>query len=56
MKSGKLTAITKKNVSEFCWNFKVFNQDFIDNNVYAGAKIASSNLKITMIFVSGCFC
>ncbi|MDW2744225.1 AAA family ATPase [Atlantibacter subterraneus] len=45
MKSGKLTAITKKNVSEFCWNFKVFNQDFIDNNVYAGAKIASSNLK-----------
>ncbi|MEC5590112.1 AAA family ATPase [Citrobacter freundii] len=38
-------AIKKNNVSELKWSFKVFNQDFIDNNVYAGAKVASSNLK-----------
>lgn len=38
-------AIRKDNVSDLTWRFKVFNQDFVDNNVYAGAKVASSNLK-----------
>ncbi|MEQ9914843.1 AAA family ATPase [Pectobacterium polaris] len=45
MENGKTKSITKKNVSELIWNFKVFNQDFIDNHVYAGSKVVSSNLK-----------
>jgi len=43
--NGKTKSITTKNLSELIWRFKVFNQDFIDNNVYAGSKVASSNLK-----------
>lgn len=45
MENGKPKSITKKNVSELIWKFKVFNQDFIDSNVYAGSKVVSSNLK-----------
>lgn len=45
MENGKPKSIAKKNISELIWKFKVFNQEFIDNNVYAGSKVASSNLK-----------
>ncbi|WP_062779208.1 AAA family ATPase [Kluyvera intermedia] len=45
MENGKPKSIVKKNISELIWKFKVFNQEFIDNNVYAGSKVASSNLK-----------
>lgn len=42
---GTITSYSRKNISDLPWNFRVFDQDFIDNNVYTGAKIASSNLK-----------
>lgn len=45
MEDGKSKSITGKNIAELKWGFKVFNQEFIDNNVYAGSKVASSNLK-----------
>lgn len=45
MENEKQKSITSKNIAELNWGFKVFNQDFIDNNVYAGSKVVSSNLK-----------
>ncbi|EHH7213812.1 AAA family ATPase [Escherichia coli] len=45
VENEKPKSITSKNIEELKWNFKVFNQEFIDNNVYAGSKVASSNLK-----------
>ena len=45
IEDGKQKSITGKNISELKWGFKVFNQEFIDSNVYAGSKVASSNLK-----------
>lgn len=45
MENEKQKSITSKNIAELNWGFKVFNQEFIDNNVYAGSKVVSSNLK-----------
>ncbi|MGM7904636.1 AAA family ATPase [Yersinia enterocolitica] len=42
---GTVTSYSRKNIGDLPWSFRVFDQDFIDNNVYTGAKIASSNLK-----------
>lgn len=42
---GTVTSYSRKNIGDLPWSFRVFDQDFIDNNVYTGSKIASSNLK-----------
>lgn len=41
----KNKSILNGNLIDLIWRFRVFNQDFIDNNVYTGSRVVSNNLK-----------